>query len=202
MPRNPRYLPQSDVVHILSHAPLSDALGVSLRLMLFAGLRIHETSKINRSDIKLSLYTGMFSVRKNIAKYGKPRTIPVCPSLAESFQSWLKRHDSFNVKNLSLWNCSMRTVQRRMREFFNDIGLEATPHDLRHTFATALYHSCRDLSLVQSILGHSNLKSTLIYVHCEGIIQEEIEKAYKSFIFIPERQKYNVKDSLPKSNPR
>jgi integrase/recombinase XerD len=193
MPRNPRYLTHDEVVIILKHAPLSDALGVSIRLMLFAGLRIQETSKITRSDIKRALQTGMFSVRKEIAKYNHPRTIPVCISLAISLQSWVNKHDSHHVTFLSLWSCSMRTVQRRFAEFFSDLCIQATPHDIRHTFATALYHSCRDLGLIQATLGHRDLKSTMVYVHCEGIIQEEIEEAYNRFKSIPPRKTYNAK---------
>jgi len=193
MPRKHRYLTGSEIDILLNYIPRNDPLGLSIALGLFAGLRIGEISKINRSDIKRALLSGMFHVRKEIAKYNKPRTVPVCPLLSKYLKSWYIKHDSYNVKHIVLWHCSMRTVQRRFSEFSKRINIKFTPHDLRHTFACALYNQCKDLSLVQVALGHSSLKTTLIYVHIDGIIQREIEKAYKSFIDLPERQHYNVK---------
>jgi len=148
---------------------------------------------ITRTDIKRALETGMFTVRKDIAKYGKSRTIPVCESLADSLAKWYNRHSTQNVRHLSLWNYSLRTVQRRLAYFSGSVNIGFTPHDLRHTFACCLYSKSRDLSLVQVALGHSNLKTTLVYVHIEGILQKEINDAYERFIALPERKKYHDK---------
>ena len=193
LPRKPRYLDGVEIDIILKKSEPGSALGVSIRLALFAGLRIHEISKVTRTDIKRALQSGMFHVRKDVAKYQKPRTIPVCGKLADSLAMWYNRHNTVRVKHISLWNCSMRTVQRRFSEY-SIVTVESwTPHDLRHTFACSLYSKCRDLSLVQAALGHANLKTTLVYVHIEGIIQQEIEEAYDRFIKMPERKKYNDK---------
>jgi integrase len=138
----------------------------------------------------------MYHVRKEIAKGNIPRTIPVSPRLALTLQMWLEHHDTLNVRHLRLWSCSYRTVQRRFASFMLEIGLKGTtPHDLRHTFAAALYQRFRDLSLVQVALGHRRLSSTLVYVHVEGVIQEEIDKAYESYAGLPARRTYDVKTS-------
>lgn len=193
MPRNPRYLRRSEYDIILARSDPSSALGVSLRLGLFAGLRIQEISLTTRNDIFRSLYSGMFSVRKEVAKYQKPRTIPVCEPLADSLAAWYNRHGTVNVRFVRLWDDSMRTVQRRFSRFFEENNLECTPHDLRHTFGSVLYAQCHDLSLVQQCLGHSNLKSTVIYTHVDGIVQVLLREAYESFANLPERKNYRDK---------
>jgi integrase/recombinase XerC len=190
MARFPRYLNSQEIDTILNFTNPNHPLGVSVRLGLFIGLRVGEMAKITRTDIKRALLTGMFTVRKDIAKYGKSRTIPVCETLANSLADWYNKHSTFNVKHLTLWNCSLRTVQRRFAELIPYCKFKFTPHDLRHTFACCLYSKSRDLSLVQAALGHKTLKTTLVYVHIEGILQKEIEEAYESFTQLPIRRRY------------
>jgi len=201
MPRFPRCLDQLEIDTILKFTEQGSALGVSIRLGLFAGLRINEITHITRSDIKRSLQTGLLSIRKEIAKYQKPRTIPVCPFLADSLATWLNRHDTHSVKHLRLWNISKRTVQRRFSELSPLCQRGFTPHDLRHTFACALYTLCRDLSLVQVALGHSKLNTTLVYVHIEGLLQREIQEAYVRFEALPARMRFNDKIALKPEGP-
>jgi len=52
------------------------------------------------------------------------------------------------------------------------------PHTLRHSFATDLYRETSKIRLVQKVLGHSDLSTTMIYTH---IVDEELEGALKSF---------------------
>ena len=52
------------------------------------------------------------------------------------------------------------------------------PHTLRHSFATDLYRETNKIRLVQKVLGHSDLSTTMIYTH---IFDEEVESALKSF---------------------
>jgi len=190
----PRHLSREQVDLLLSFAVLADPLGVTIHLALFAGLRIGEIAACTRSDITRALATGMFHVRKEVAKGGIPRTIPVSPRLASCLKTWYFSHETLHVRYMVLWDCSYRTVQRRFAAFVSSIGLKGvTPHDLRHTFAAALYQQFRDLSLVQVALGHRRLSSTLVYVHVEGVIQEEIDKAYEGYTGLPPRRTYDVK---------
>ena len=59
-------------------------------------------------------------------------------------------------------------------------GIDKTisPHTLRHTFATDLYRETSKIRLVQKVLGHSDLSTTMIYTH---IHDPEVEDALKSF---------------------
>jgi integrase/recombinase XerD len=73
-----------------------------------------------------------------------------------------------------------RYIQRMVKRYAAKAGIEKdiTPHTLRHSFATDLYRETSKIRLVQKVLGHSDLSTTMIYTH---IFDEEVESALKSF---------------------
>ena len=58
------------------------------------------------------------------------------------------------------------------------IDNNVSSHTLRHSFATDLYRETSKIRLVQKVLGHSDLSTTMIYTH---IFDEKVETVLKSF---------------------
>ena len=73
-----------------------------------------------------------------------------------------------------------RSVQRLIKKYVlrSGIATDATPHTLRHTFATGLLREGADLRSVQELLGHANVSTTQIYTH---VTNKQLKDVHKRF---------------------
>ncbi|WP_439030198.1 tyrosine-type recombinase/integrase [Gordonia terrae] len=126
-----------------------------LLLAGYAGLRVAEIARFHGRD--LDVHTGMIEVR---GKGGSTLSIPAHPALVA--------HAS--LMPAGFWFPSQRAkhvggqcVSERMRLYMLRNGVNATPHALRHTFATGLLEAGADLRVVQELMRHATLSTTAIY---------------------------------------
>jgi integrase/recombinase XerC len=150
-----------------------------LALLYGSGLRISEALSLKRTD---------FSAGDAITvtgKGGKQRMVPVLPQVTKLIADYLALwpHDMPPDGPLFVGarggRLSPRVVQLVMARLRGALGLPetATPHALRHSFATHLLGRGGDLRAIQELLGHASLATTQIYTEVDA---ERLIEAYRS----------------------
>ncbi len=149
-----------------------------IRLMLNAGLRASEVLNISVNDVD-------WTSGKLIVKHGKgrkDRIVWINEEDLEIARKWkeIKPKNSLlftTLKGNEIYDRYLRAMVKR-RAKIAGITKDVHPHLLRHTFATDLLRSTKNIRLVQKALGHASLSSTMIYTH---VYDEELETALKAF---------------------
>jgi integrase/recombinase XerC len=140
-------------------------------LLYGCGLRIAEALALDVSGAPLP---GADAPLRVVGKGSKQRLVPVLPAVREAIAAWLALHPSpepdaplfVGVRGGRL---DPAVAQRTMRTFRRLRGLpeHATPHALRHSFATHLLDGGGDLRSIQELLGHASLSTTQRYTSVE-----------------------------------
>lgn len=163
--RLPRVLSESETSTIIQ-ADLSARDRAVILLMLLAGLRLTEISRLCRQDVDLS---GQ-SVRVS-GKGDKERIVPLHIDIVDALKVWLKSHPRLpgdplfpGYKGHALQRRAIESLVARAGEKAG-LSKKLTPHMLRHTFATRLLRAGANLRQVQELLGHASVATTQIYTH-------------------------------------
>lgn len=139
-------------------------------LLYGCGLRISEALALNVRDVP----EGDALVVKG--KGDKERAVPVLPIVREAIAAYLEACPHPLDKDGPLFvgargkRLSARAVQKAMETVRRALGLpeSATPHALRHSFATHLLSAGGDLRTIQELLGHANLSTTQHYTDVDA----------------------------------
>lgn len=131
-----------------------------------AGLRVAETVDLKVTDLD----SQRMVIRIVQGKRKKDRYTVLSPVLLDMLRHywWAARPVSYLFPGRSLDRpVSVATVQRACREAGVRAGIEktVTPHTLRHSFATHLLEGGTDVRVLQSLLGHSSIRTTALYTH-------------------------------------
>jgi integrase/recombinase XerC len=151
-------------------------------LLYGCGLRIAEALALKRSEVPGSRTIESIRVR---GKGGKLRMVPVLPQVVRAIEEYIALcpHDLAAEGRLFVGvrggPLSPRIVQLAMARMRGTLGLpeSATPHALRHSFATHLLARGGDLRAVQELLGHASLSTTQIYT---AVDTQHLLEAYRS----------------------
>lgn len=167
--RLPKALPQEELNHMLDSAPVDDSLAVRdhalFELMYGSGLRLSEIHGLDLGDVLLD--EGWVSVT---GKGRKERQVPLSGKSVEALRAYLSERVAadgetalFTGKNGT--RLGQRQIQKRLQAWAvrQGSGQHISPHIMRHSYASHLLQSSRDIRAVQELLGHSNLSTTQIY---------------------------------------
>lgn len=137
-------------------------------LLYGSGLRIAEALALNVGEAPR---LGTDAMLRVVGKGSKPRIVPVLPAVRAAIADWLRHHPDSGNPTAPLFvgvrgdRLNPGVAQRTMRVFRQQNGLPdyATPHALRHSFATHLLAEGADLRTIQDLLGHASLSTTQRY---------------------------------------
>jgi integrase/recombinase XerC len=193
-PRQKRSLPKAlqkdsalrivSVEESLDEEPWVAARNAAILALLYgSGLRISEALGLARGDAP-GPQGGMLRI---LGKGGKERVVPVLPVVACGIADYLQLCPYNPGPDGALFlgargeRLNPRIVQRAMAKLRGALGLPdtATPHALRHSFATHLLSSGGDLRTIQELLGHASLSTTQIYTAVDSArLMEAYDKAH------------------------
>lgn len=140
-------------------------------LFYATGMRVSEVSNLALHQIDLNLQTILVHGKGNKDRYVAfdDHTKKSLVKYLEDARPNLLKNDAEQHVFLSNLGkpLSKRGIEYVMQKTFNQAGISGKvhPHELRHTFATAMLNNGADLRSVQELLGHSSLSATQIYTH-------------------------------------
>jgi len=153
-----------------------------LELLYASGMRVSELVSLNLGDVD----TENGSVRC-FGKGHKERLIPIYPQAGVTVKEYTEQvrpHLAHNGDEVALF--LNRRGGRLTRQGFwqilkgyakaANLGVEITPHTLRHSFATHMLSGGADLRSVQELLGHANIATTQVYTH---LTTEHVRRSYE-----------------------
>lgn len=176
---------------------------IMIALMLYTGMRIGEVLNLKVQAISTPDMTSQVQVlnmipsksdgKRKSLKTGT-RTILVPPFLMKELDdyytnTWIDLVDGNGLDHnyffVSEGNrnkgkpLTYGAVESRFKKLFNELGIDAMPHDFRHTYATNLARLGTDISTLAEMLGHKNVSSVGIYIKMAEM--EDVEKVLEEF---------------------
>lgn len=184
--RMPRPLSSTEANNLTDAAAIQDtepwlaARDEALLLLLYgAGLRISEALNLNHRDLDAP---ERLVVR---GKGNKERVVPILPVVRSTIMAYVKTKPYAVTADAPVFigargkRLNPGVAERQMRQLRQHLGLPdtATPHALRHSFATHLLAGGADLRTLQELLGHASLSTTQVYTKIEHM---QLERVYQN----------------------
>ena len=161
----PKPILHKNIIEAIRVAPLQERLVVILLYTL--GLRISELSSLRLIDISDEWV-------RVLGKGDKDRDIPLIALAKESIDEYLALNHPkkflFEKKGERLSENSLRYIVTKV---FKRVALKVTPHQLRHSYATALLNANAPIADVSELLGHSSMATTQIYTKLGSALKQQ-----------------------------
>jgi len=169
-----------ETVEAMAEEPWVGARDAAVLALLYgAGLRISEALSLTGADIPAP------NLLRITGKGGKVRLVPLIPAVRDAMDAYAEACPFTLTKTGPLFRgvkgggLNPRIVQRAVQILRGALGLPetATPHALRHAFATHLLAGGADLRAIQTLLGHSSLSTTQVYTGVDAVRLREVHAA-------------------------
>ena len=182
----PKYLTKDEVKLLLQSTTYLKHKAI-LSTIYSAGLRVSEVINLRISDIM----SKEMKIRVRNGKRNKERYTLLSHKNLELLRIYWKKfgyknyspEDYLFTSRLTKTKLTSRCVESAMDKAMqkSGIGKKATPHTLRHSFATHLMNDDVELVNIQTLMGHSNIKTTSIYLHVQDYQTLNIKSPLDTF---------------------
>lgn len=192
-----KFLTVEQIEKLLSMPDVSTPGGLRdraiLEVLFSTGMRVSELTSLNIRQFDVNHIDKINDMELSIAgKGGSVRVIYFSSRAIKWLAMYLKQRNDMltplfiNYKSNSDTNDEHRLTPRAIESFVRKyttmagLPIEATPHTLRHSYATDLLQQGADLRSVQELLGHKDIGTTQIYTHVTNPRLKEVFKKYHS----------------------
>lgn len=152
-----------------------------VKVLRYTGIRVAELCALTSGDVDVSERKGTLIVRQG--KRGKFRIVPLHAEARQALWAYNEvrpkvEDDHVFISQRTKRGVTPRAVERIVAKYARIAGLEeVTPHVLRHSFGKDALGSGMDVVTVAALLGHENLKTTMIYTRpSEAELQAAIDR--------------------------
>lgn len=194
--RQIKFLDSEQIERLVGQPDISKPYGLRdkaiMETLFSTGLRVSELVSLNRDQINLERRE--FGI---IGKGQKARVVYLSKRAALWLGKYLRaRQDPYKPlfirymgkkkiepeRDGGTLRLTVRSVERVLEKYVNKarLPIKATPHTLRHSFATDLLIAGADLRSIQELLGHANIGTTVVYTHVTNRRLKDIHEAFHS----------------------
>lgn len=151
---------------------------MSLSLMYACGLRVSEATRLCPEDID----SRRMAICVRNGKGNKDRYVPLPERTLQQLREYWKMYRPSTwlfPSKTGITPINKGSVRRCLKAALwqSSITKDITCHTLRHSYATQLLDEGLDIRIIQSVLGHRSLRSTMIYVHMTDGAQQQVHDA-------------------------
>lgn len=173
----PKTISEEEIEEIMSFFKEDEELDIRdyalFELIYSSGMRISEAISLNVSSIRFKEKS--ISI---IGKRNKERVVFIGDKAIDALHFYLEKSrpkliSKKNTKEKALFinrrgnRLTRQAAHLRFHRVVDQLGLDATIHTLRHSFASHMLNNGADIRSVQEMLGHSDIKTTQIYTHLD-----------------------------------
>ena len=183
-----RELPEDNQLQLIKNS-FDKSFGLFAYLILFTGCRRGEALALRYEDIDFdkkiirvrnSLY---FENNKPVIKTTKTESGKRDIVLLDPLISKLDKNGKGYIFNTDGEPITLSAFQKRWAKYKKESGVNITPHQIRHAYATILYEAGIDEKMAQELLGHANISTTLnIYTHIRTCRKVDAAQKLNAFL--------------------